>query len=744
MSEIYQDIPWRRHEDLDRYAVRRNVPVWIGGKKVTADRVVKTCCPHNCYDTCGELVYVKDEKVIKIEGDPDHPITKGHLCLKGFANVQKINSPERVKYPLLRTGERGEGKFRRVSWDEAMDWMVEKIRSIQKNYEPEAILEYCYSGNREHMAKAVAARLWNLMGASKLVGSFCLLSGVAGSVGTVGSQFTMDPQIWSEHAQTIFLVGRNCTATNPHIFPFLYRAKERGAKLVVVDPYATGVAAKADIHLRPRPGTDGALALGMIHWIVKNGWEDKRFIAEKTTGFEELAEYVKEWTPEYTEQVTTVPKAQICEVAELLAKTDTMFETGYGQQRYSNGHQVQQALACLAAVCGSFGKPSANYDCISGMAFPGITGFADNAAVSVPEGAQIPKTRLVNIAAVAKAIREAKEPPIKGVISYRGGLISQQPDVDYTIEAVKSLDMFVTIEQFMTDDTDYADLVLPACHYLEQYGVHPSYWHNWNQVLVPVCQPPYECVPDIEIFAELGRRLGYEEYFPREMSGLDWCRLLIGKEIDFDSCVSPNGPVRDPEKWCPEVPYRTFDTPSGKFEFRSSKLEERGKKFPGHYDALPVYYEPDESIAATPQLAEKYPLNIISQHPSFRTHSQYYNLPWIKEIEGPARVFLSRKDAADRGIADGDKVRIFNDRGCLENITARVGIRLKPGVAEMSSGMWVKLGGSVNKLTKLIPAGPRDILAENGILREYDPLLDGNTGSYFNTLVEIEKMEQEA
>ncbi|MBQ4410741.1 MAG: molybdopterin-dependent oxidoreductase, partial [Firmicutes bacterium] len=283
-----------------------------------------------------------------------------------------------------------------------------------------------------------------------------------------------------------------------------------------------------------------------------------------------------------------------------------------------------------------------------------------------------------------------------------------------------------------------------ACHYLEQYGVHPSYWHNWNQVLVPVCQPPYECVPDIEIFAELGRRLGYEEYFPREMSGLDWCRLLIGKEIDFDSCVSPNGPVRDPEKWCPEVPYRTFDTPSGKFEFRSSKLEERGKKFPGHYDALPVYYEPDESIAATPQLAEKYPLNIISQHPSFRTHSQYYNLPWIKEIEGPARVFLSRKDAADRGIADGDKVRIFNDRGCLENITARVGIRLKPGVAEMSSGMWVKLGGSVNKLTKLIPAGPRDILAENGILREYDPLLDGNTGSYFNTLVEIEKMEQEA
>ena len=743
MSETYNEIPWRKHEDLDRYAVAHDVPVWLGGKKVIADRVVKTCCPHNCYDTCGELVYIKDEKVIKIEGNPEHPITKGHLCLKGFANVQKINSEERVKYPLLRIGERGEGKFKRITWDEAMDYMVEKIQAIVESHGPEAIVEYCYSGNREHLAKAVAARLWNLMGASKLVGSFCLLSGVAGSVGTVGSQYTMDPDLWADHCETLFLVGRNCTATNPHIFPFLYKAKERGAKLIVVDPYATGVAAKADIHLRPRPGTDGAMALGMIHWILANGWEDKRFIEEKTTGFEELRELVKDWTPEYTEEVTTIPAAQLKEAAELLAKTETMFETGYGQQRYSNGHQVQQALACLAAVCGSFGKASANYDCISGMAFPGVTGFADNAAVSVPEGAEIPPARMVNIAAIAKAIHEAKEPPIKAVISYRGGLISQQPHVDYTIEAIKKLDLFVTIEQFMTDDTDYADLVLPGCHYLEQYGVHPSYWHNYQQVLVPVCQPPWECVPDIEIFEELGRRLGYEEYFPREKTGLDYARDLIGKECDFDALVSPNGPVRNPEKWCPRIPYQEFDTPSGKFEFHASVLEERGKQFPGHYDPLPRYYEPDESIAATPDLAKKYPLNIISQHPSFRTHSQYYNLPWIKEIEGPARVFMSKKDAAARGIADGDKVRIFNDRGELTDIIARVGIRLKPGVVEMSSGMWVKLGGSVNKLTKLVPAGPRDILEEDGILYDYNPLLDGNTGSYFNTLVEIEKMPAE-
>lgn len=740
MADEFMDIPWRLNEDLNKYAVDRNIPVWIGGKKVIADRVVRTCCPHNCYDTCGQLIYVKDEKVIKIEGDPKHPITKGHLCLKGFANVPKINSPDRVKYPLLRVGERGEGRFRRISWDEAFDYMTGKIKELQEKYGPESIVEYCYSGNREHLAKAVAARLWNLMGASKLVGSFCLLSGVAGSYGTVGSQYTMDPDLWAEHADTIFLVGRNCSATNPHIFPFLYKAKERGAKLVVCDPYATGVAAKADLHLRPRPGTDGAMALGMIHWILKNNWEDKEFIAEKTVGIEELRALTEEWTPEYTEKITTIPKEQIMEAAELFARTETMFEIGYGQQRYSNGHQVQQALACLAAVCGSFGKESANYDCISGMAFPGVTGFADNAAVSVPEGAEIKPARMVNIAAIAKAIHEAKEPPIKGVISYRGGLVSQQPNVDYTVEAIKKLDMFVVIEQFMTDDTDYADLVLPGCHYLEQYGVHPSYWHNYNQVLVPAVKPPYECVPDIEIFCELGRRLGYGEYFPKDMTGLDYARLLIGKECDFDQLVSPKGPARNPEKWCPRVPYKTFDTPSGKFEFHSSVLEARGREVPGRFNPLPQYYEPDESVEATPELAKKYPLNIISQHPAFRTHSQYYNLPWIQEIEGPAKVFMSREDAEKRGIKDGDMVRIFNDRGQLENITAKVGIRLKEGVVEMSSGMWVKLGGSVNKLTKLVPAGPRDILAEDGILRDYNVLLDGNTGSYFNTLVEIERM----
>jgi len=741
---VTNPVPWRKHEDLDKYAFQRNVPVTIGGQVVIADRVVKTSCPHNCYDTCGERVYIKDEKVIKIEGEPDHPITRGHLCMKGFANVAKINSPDRVKYPLLRVGKRGEGKFKRINWDDAMDFMVKKLTEIRDQYGSEALSEYCYSGNREHMAKAVMARFLNLYGATKLVGSFCLLSGASGSYCTVGTQHTMMPDVWSEKAEVIMIVGRNSSATNPHIYPFLYRAKERGAKIIVVDPYATGLASKADLHLRPRPGTDGAMALGMMHWIIENNLQNQEFIDRYTYGFEHLKKLLEKWTPEYTEEITTIPKGQLIEAARMFATHKSHLECGYGQQRYSNGHQTQRALACLAAICGRIGKEDGNYNFIDSMGFPNIgeNAFVNTAAVAVPEGADIKTTRMANIASFATAIHEAKDPPIKAVIAYRGGLVSQQANVDYTIEAIKSLELFVVIEQFMTDDTDYADLVLPACHYLEQYGFHPSYWHHYLQLQVPVCQPPYECVPDIEIFEELGRRMGYEEYFPRERTGLDYIRMMVGGHCDVEAAVSPRGPLRFSEKWCPRVPYADlkFDTPSGKIELFSQMMEKRGQEFAGDYCPVPHFLEPEESILGTPELAKKYPINVISQHPAFRTHSQYYNLPWIQEVEGPAKIFINVEDAAERDIRDGDLVRVFNDRGELRNIVARVSRRVKPHVAEMSSGMWVKLGGSVNKLTARSVGGPRDIRERGGIMDAYHPLLDGNTGAYFNTLVDIQKM----
>ena len=732
----------RLQEDLNKYAVARNVPVWVGGKKVIADRMVKTACPHNCYDTCGVRAYIKDEKVIKVEGDPDHPITRGHLCVKGYANVQKINSPDRVKYPLIRVGERGEGKFRRASWDEALDLIVEKLKNVRSQYGGESLVEYCYSGNREHMAKTVSGRFLNLFGATKLVGSFCLLSGAAGSFHTVGEQHTMSPEVWCEKTDMIFLVGRNPSFTNPHIYPFLYKAMERGAKLVVVDPYVTAVASKADLHLQLRPGSDVVLALGMMNYIISNDLHNKEFIANYTHGFDELWEEVKKMPVEKAAEHTGIEVEKIIQAAKWYATLNTQTECGYGHQRYSNGHQAQRAFACLAAICGHIGKETGNYNFIDQMGFPTIPGFAKAGKVTNPEGADIPQTRMINIATFASGVLASQKTdvPVKACISFRGGLVSQQPEVAYTLEALRQLELFVVIEQFMTDDTDYADVVLPGCHYLEQYGLHPSYWHHYLQVLVPVCKPYHEAVPDIEIWAELGRRMGWEEYFPKETTGLDFVKALIEDDCDVMQAVSPNGPMRLPENWCPKVPYQDlkFTTPSGKVELYSNSMEERGKKFPGDFKPVPWHLEPAESPLSTPELFKKYPITLISQHPAFRTHSQYYNLPWIREIEGPPKVFINKKDAERIGVKEGDKVRIYNDRGELLEIFAKPTIRVKSGTAELSSGMWVKLGANVNVLASRTIGGPRDVL--DGIMTEYHPLLDGNTTAYFNTLVQIEKM----
>ncbi|WP_434510706.1 molybdopterin-containing oxidoreductase family protein [Desulfitobacterium sp. AusDCA] len=732
-------IPWPFKEDLNKYAIATSVPIWVGGEKVIADRVVKTACPHNCYDTCGILAYVKNEKVIKLVGDPNHPITRGHLCPKGYANVQKINSPDRIKYPLLRVGQRGEGKFKRITWDQAFDYIVKKLNDIKEKYGTEALVEYGYSGNREHMAKAVSGRFLNLFGATKLVGNICMQSGGAGSFHTVGNQNTMSAEVWSEHTELVMLIGRNPSFTNPHLYPFLYKAMERGAKLIVVDPYLTAVASKADLHLRPRPGTDGALALGMINYIIENDLHDKEFIKKYTYGFTHLKRLVTEWTLEKTEEITCIPAKQIKQAAEMFATYESHLECGYGHQRYSNSHQTQRALACLSAVCGHIGKETANYNFIDFMGFPILSNFAKGPKVTSPEGAKLKSTRMINMAAFATALHTAQDPPIKAVISWRGGLISQQPYVDYTIDALKGLELFVVIEQFMTDDTDWADIVLPACHFLEQYGFHPSTWHHYNQVIVPVCQPYFEAIPDIEIWSELGRRMGFEQYFPREITGLDWIRRLIEDECDVDTMVSPNGPARLPEKWCPTVPYSNhkFTTPTGKIELYSTSMEIRGRMFPGDFEPVPHYIEPNESPISNPELAQKYPLTILSQHPAFRTHSQFYNLPWIREIEGPPKVYVNQKDAIDREIVDGDKVTIFNDRGKLERVLARVSARVPIGVIELSSGMWVKLGANINKLTSLSVGGPRNL--QNGIMKEYQPWLDGVTTAYFNTLVEVKK-----
>lgn len=545
------------------------------------------------------------------------------------------------------------------------------------------------------------------------------------------------PEVWSRHTELVLLWGCNASAAGIHQdIGYLYDAMDRGARLIVVDPIVTAVASKAHLHLRPRPSTDAALALGMINHIVARGLHDQDFIERHTYGFEELMAEAEQWSLERTAAVTGVPAALIARAAEEYATHRSMIECGYGHQRYTNGHRSQQAISALAAVCGHVGQPGAHCNFMEvGAAY---TGFLNSAKVQNPAGAQIKKTRLISISHFGPALRAAQDPPIKGIIIWRGNLITQQPDSLGMIEALRNLDFVVTIDQFLTDDANWSDLVLPACTIFEQWGVHPSYRHQYLQIQVPVIEPRYESRPDIDIWAELGRRLGYAEYFPREYTGLDWLRELLPEDFPLEQAMHPNGPVRLPERFCVPVPNfdGKFQTPTGKVELFSTIYQERGKRFPGEWDPVARYVPSAESPDGDQERAQRYPLLLVSQHPATRTHSQFGNLPYIQEIEGLPTARLHPDDAVARGLKDGDRIRLYNDRA-EAFVLAHPTHQVLPGTLELDSGWWTKTGGNVNQLIHPRAAGPRDV--GDGVMEEYDFQLDGHTIPYFNLLVEVEK-----
>ncbi len=716
-----------------------------------ADRIEKTVCPRNCFDTCGMLAYVKDDKLIGIKGDPEHPITKGHLCAKATTYVRRTYHKDRIKYPLMRVGKRGEADFKRVSWDDAFDYITSKLNFCKKKYGSESITEYAYSGNREFLAKAVAGRFLNLVGASRLVGSFCILSGLSGATYTNGTQYVQSIEVWSKKAEVIMIVGHNSSFTNVHSLPYIWDAVERGAYLIVVDPYLTPIAAKADLFLQPRPGTDAAMVLGMINHIFNKGLEDKDFISKHTYGVDELKSGVTEWTLEKAAEVTGIDPHKIEKAAEIYATNHSHMECGWGHQRYTNGHQTQRAYSCMAAICGHIGKEGASVNYFDMHAYdtrdpdqvatPLFTpGFLNMEKIVFPRGAphRTLKKRLINISTFGPALREAADPPLKAVLSWRGGLISQLPNVNEMTKTLNNLDLLVSSELFMTDDTDWADIVLPAADTFEQWGIHPSYWHHYIQVQKPVIEPLYESKADLDIWCELGRRMGHKKFFPEEYTGEDWLKEIMPPDFELTKSMDSDMIVEVPEKHAPRVPYsdHVFNTPTGKIELYSTGMVKRGQRYPGEWAPVPHYVEPGEGPVSRPDLFKKYPLMMISQHAPLRTHCQWFNIEEIQEIEGPPGIFINELDAREYMIEEGDTVSVFNDRGEI-TVVAKITNRIKKGVVEINSGNWVKSGSSANVLMDDLIGGPRDVGA--GVMIAYDMERDGNSIAYFNCLVQIKK-----
>ncbi|MDN5362075.1 MAG: hypothetical protein PWP70_1122 [Moorella sp. (in: firmicutes)] len=675
----------------------------------------RNVCPRNCHDTCGMITEVQDGKVIRITGDPDHPITRGALCLKGATYVRQIYAPDRQLYPLKRVGKKGEGKWQRISWDEALATIADKFKAIIASDGGEAILPYWYSGTLGAVTDySMNYRFFYRLGASQLEQSVCASAGVKGCQYTFGTTEGMDPEDFV-NSKLVISWGVNEQATNVHAFLKYNEAFAKGAEYVVVNPRRIEGAQMADLFIQPRPGTDAALALGMMNVIIAEGLYDADYVSKYTIGFEQLKTRVAEYPPDKASEITGVPREQIIEFARLYAQTKpAALRVGFGIQRNSNGGMTVRTITCLPALCGQWGRHGGGLLYINDQWPWNFTKLFHFPA---------PKTRTINMNRLGEALLEA-HPPIKALYVYNSNPAGQCPNLNRVFAGLKREDLFTVVHDlFLTDTADYADIFLPATHFLEQWDFHQAYWGWIVEVNEKAVDPAGEARSNDQVFRDLARAMGFNdpcfndqpEDIIRQALETDSPRF---QGITFERLLK-EGPLH---LNTPEIPFVCFQdgkfpTPSGKIEFYSEQMQKDG------FDPLPAYVPPAESKDGSPELYAKYPIVLLTAATKNLLSTQWSNDPRLQEIEPLRSIEINPEDAGQRGIKSGDQVIVKNDRGSVQ-LVAVVTDTVKPGVAFSPKAPWPKLspdGKNINFLTA-------DRLADMG-----------HNSTYHTNLVQITK-----
>ncbi|HEX6469329.1 MAG TPA: molybdopterin oxidoreductase family protein [Streptosporangiaceae bacterium] len=655
------------------------------------ERDVLGACPLDCPDTCGWVVTVRDGRAVRLRGNPAHPFTRGALCVKVNRWLEHAAEPDRIVHPLRRVGPKGAGRFERITWDAALDEIATRLEGVRAEYGGEAIWPFWGCGTLGYLQGLegyAGRRFFNVLGASEHDATICSVAGTAGLKYTIGSAAGLDPEDLA-HAKLIILWGTNPLTSGHHVWKFVQDARRDGAYVVAIDPIRTRTAQQADEHLAPIPGTDAALALGLLNVVVRLGAQDRDFLQRHTLGWPEFRDRIAEYPPERVAEITGIDAARITALGERVARTrPTAIRATMGIQRHAGGGTTLRTLACIPGVTGDWARRG------GGVSYSTSGHFTLNKAGLFRDDLRPRPVRTLSMTRLGENLLDLDDPPVKALFVIAANPVGSNPHQNKVRRALARDDLFtVVLEHFPTDTADYADIVLPATMQHEHMDLHEGYGHlylAWNE---PAVAPPGECLPTTETFRRLAGRMGLTEpglYDSDEqlaeqlldsghphLTGITLDRL---RKEGFAKLSVP----------APFVPYAEgFPTPSGKLEFRSVRARRDG------LGALPDYVPPAE--VAAPARAKRYPLAMISAASHHFLNTVFGNNAELRRREGKPRIVVHPADAAARELADGDLASVFNDRGGFEAVV-EVSDRVRPGVVATTKGHWAKFtgGSSVN------------------------------------------------
>jgi anaerobic selenocysteine-containing dehydrogenase len=706
---------------------------------VSETRIVRGACPQDCPDTCAFLYHVEDGKLVEVTGDPDHPMTRGGLCVKLKDFAEHHYNPSRLLHPMRRSGPKGAGQFQRVSWDEALGEIKSRWTDIIAKHGAEAILPHAYLGHQGTLNGLTCGdAFFNRLGSSVAEKTYCESGSSTAWIMTVGPTGGLDVESLA-HAKYIIVWAMNMLSTNLHAWPFILEARKNGAKIVVIDPVRTRTAKQADWHVQIRPGTDAALALAMMNVIIEEDLVDHDYVEKYTLGFDDLQARAAQYPPDMAAEITGVAATDIRKLAREYARNQpSAIRQGVALERSRGGGQAIRAVTCLPALVGAWRHVGGGTVEMPIWEFP----FKFD-RICRPDFIK-PGTRVVNELDLGAALigETMLDPPIMSLFVYNSNPISQAPAQAKIAAGLAREDLFTVVSDlFITDTARYADLVLPATLQAEQYDLMVTWGHLYMMLNQPAIPAPGECIPNVDLFRRLAKTMGFDDDYWKMtddemlLDFYDWDSPQL-KGITLEA-LKAKGWMRlnvgDPDKRAPHAE-GNFKTPSGKCEFKASAAANGNFVVPvwrSMYEAMqpgtpvdpvPDYLPPYETPHSNPELAKRFPLSLVSPKPHAFLNTQYANEPVQQRRQGEQILLVHPEDAARRGIAHGSNVRVFNDRGSFQ-ARAEVSDDVMRGLVLTNVGYWPSLSRGGTSVNAVSADRHADL---------------GQAGAYSDNLVEVE------